>query len=79
MSTNYSHTKCPKCESTSFEMVEDAPNNAKYKFYYIRCSSCSTFLHACDFFNNNALLEELKVEVKSIKETCERIKRIVDK
>lgn len=47
--TNYSGTKCPKCEKTSFEMVEGAPTNSTYKYFYIRCSSCKTFLSVVEY------------------------------
>ena len=44
MATNYSGTKCPKCESTNFEYVEDKPTNALYIKHYLRCSKCKIFL-----------------------------------
>ena len=50
---NYSGTKCPNCSKTEFELVEDTPSNSNgaeaiYKYYYLRCLSCKTFLAAFD-------------------------------
>lgn len=56
MATNYSGSKCPKCEKTSFEMVDDAPAKSKYKFMYIRCSNCKTIIGVTEFFNSGQLL-----------------------
>lgn len=60
MPFNYSHTKCSKCGHTSFELVEDAPTKSSYKMWYLRCSSCNTFLQALDYYNVNAQLGEIK-------------------
>lgn len=60
MPFNYSHTKCPKCERTTFELVEDAPAKSGYKMWYLRCSSCHTFLQALDYYNVNVQLDDIK-------------------
>ncbi len=60
MPFNYSHTKCPKCGHTSFELVEDAPSHSNFKMWYMRCSSCKTFLHASSYININSQIEEVK-------------------
>lgn len=56
---NTSGTKCPKCENSNFEIVEDYPSESSFKYYYIRCSSCKTFLQALPFFNTNETLEKI--------------------
>ena len=56
---NYSHSKCPKCEHTSFELAEDAPLNATHKLYYIRCTSCKTIVGALPYLDTNALIQKL--------------------
>lgn len=61
---NYSGTKCPKCQSTQFELKEDTPNNSNWRYQYLRCSSCYTFLAVLPFNNTNVLLEN---EFKKIK------------
>ena len=39
---NYSGTKCPKCENTSFEEVTDSPSKSLIMINFIRCVSCKT-------------------------------------
>lgn len=51
MAQNYSGTKCPHCEKVGFELVEDAPYKSKFKFYYIRCMSCHTFLGVVEYMH----------------------------
>jgi hypothetical protein len=57
--TNYSGTKCPKCESKNFELAEDAPNSSRFKFYYLRCSSCKTFLALVPYYDTNSKIDKL--------------------
>ncbi|HEV3223283.1 MAG TPA: hypothetical protein VGZ90_10405 [Puia sp.] len=62
--TNYSRTKCPKCELMIFEVVEDIPNDSAgglpaYKYCYLRCSNCKTFLAAFDFAPIGKLITEI--------------------
>lgn len=64
---NYSGTKCPKCESISFELVEDTPTKSNYKYYYLRCSSCRTFLTTEQYLNTNAMLQDIEKDLDKIK------------
>jgi phage FluMu protein Com len=64
---NTSGTKCPKCDKTSFELVEDFPSKAAFKMQYIRCSSCNTFLQALSYLNTNALIETLQADIEKLK------------
>lgn len=65
--TNYSNTKCPKCEKTIFELVEDAPNNSLYKYFYMRCSACKTFLSMVEYLPFAQRLELMNEDLKKIK------------
>jgi predicted nucleic-acid-binding Zn-ribbon protein len=56
---NTSGTKCPKCENSNFELSEDFPTESAFRFYYIRCSSCKTFLQALPFHDTNTLLGKI--------------------
>jgi|GEM_PF-2250600 len=64
---NKSWTKCPKCERKQFELVEDYPTGSRYKFWYMRCSSCKTFLQALPYFSESGKLEEIAEDIKKIK------------
>jgi len=57
--TNYSFSKCPKCEQTGFELVEDTPYKSEYKMWYLRCMSCKTLVTALEYYDINSRLEKL--------------------
>ncbi|MDP4150454.1 MAG: hypothetical protein Q8943_13670, partial [Bacteroidota bacterium] len=62
--TNYSGTKCPKCEASTFELTHDVPHSSDgkqstYRYYYLRCSKCKTFLSAFDFIAVGGVIEKI--------------------
>jgi len=59
MSTNYSNSKCPSCNNSSFEMIEETPKGSSFKLMFIRCKSCKTVVGVTDYFNTNFLLKKL--------------------
>ena len=67
MTNNYSFTKCPKCDKTQFEFIEDTPTNSNWKYYYLRCSSCKTFLQVLPFHDTNSKIERLQEDINKIK------------
>ena len=64
---NSSGTKCPKCENTSFEFVDDFPTKGAFRMYYIRCSSCKVFLQAIPFQNTNTMIENMQADINKLK------------
>ena len=64
---NYSNTKCPKCEATRFELAEDIPSKSNFKLFYLRCSSCKTFLASLDYYSNSLIIEDLEKVKKALK------------
>jgi hypothetical protein len=67
MSANHSLTKCPKCDKTIFELVEDFPLNSRVKFWYMRCHSCRTFLYASPYQDTNTLISSLQADIDKLK------------
>lgn len=59
MRTNYSGTQCPKCENTSFELVEDTPRESSFKMMFVRCCSCNTAVGIVDYYNAGYLVKQL--------------------
>ncbi len=59
MSTNYSNSKCPKCESTNFEVVEDTPENSNWKMFFLRCSSCKTLISTHEYMNIGYMVNKM--------------------
>ncbi len=66
-SPNSSWTKCPKCDKTQFELVEDVPTGTTWVHLYLRCSSCKTFLQMVPYDNTNVLLETMQKDINKIK------------
>lgn len=65
---NTTGTKCPKCESTKLEISpEDHPLQSEFKMYYIRCSSCKTFLQAIPCHDTNALIANMQEDIDKLK------------
>ena len=64
---NSSQTKCPKCEHTSFELVEDTPTGTEWTHLYLRCSKCKTFLQMVPYSNTNVLIDNLQKDITKIK------------
>ena len=58
---NYSGTKCPKCENTSFETINDTPTHSEFKLTYIRCTSCKTFISCLEHYNIGNTLNRLAI------------------
>lgn len=56
---NYSGSKCPKCEKTSFEVVEETPSKSNFKLEFVRCSYCKMVVGVLEYFNNGELLYKL--------------------
>ena len=61
---NHSWTKCPKCEKMQFELIEDFPTNSQRKMWYMRCSSCKTFLQALPYHDTNHLIGKILTYLK---------------
>ncbi len=53
------NSKCPKCESSSFEVEYETPKNSNFKLLFVCCSSCGTVVGVLDYYNIGAMLEKL--------------------
>lgn len=65
--TNYSMTKCSHCEKIGFELVEDTPVNSNWKYMYLRCQHCKTFLAILPWNNTNILIDNIQTDIFKIK------------
>lgn len=52
-------SRCPKCEASKFEIIENVPTGSAYKFMFIQCSSCGTVVGVTEYFNAGALLHKI--------------------
>jgi hypothetical protein len=58
------HSKCPKCENTEFEVVNEKPVNSNYELIFIRCTKCFTTVGVIDYYNVGALIKKLATKLK---------------
>ena len=61
---NHSGTKCPHCQETIFELTEDIPSDSTgekpaYRYVYLRCAKCKTFLSAFDYAPIGELIDRM--------------------
>lgn len=64
MSVNYSGSKCPRCQSTSFEIAEETPSKSNFILSFVRCSLCKTVVGVNDFYNIGRLIHDLAKRLK---------------
>jgi len=56
-------SKCPKCDDTSFELVEaNIRNNASPK-YFVQCSSCGAVVNTIEYFATTDLFKSLEKKI----------------
>lgn len=59
-----SQSKCPKCESSEFEAINDKPVNSNYEVIFIRCNNCKTVVGVLDYYNVGTLIKKLAQKLK---------------
>lgn len=58
MAKNYSGSKCPSCESSNFELIDDTPINSS-KISFVRCCSCKHVVGVLDAADIGYLIKKL--------------------
>jgi uncharacterized Zn finger protein len=53
-------SRCAKCGGTSFELAEANIKHARFKHYFVQCSSCGAVVSVEPSVNVNYQLEEVK-------------------
>ena len=57
-------SKCPRCENTEFEAVNEKPVNSNYEIIFIRCTKCRTVIGTLDYYNVGTLVKKLAEKLK---------------
>ena len=57
-------SKCPKCENTEFEVVNETPVNSNFALIFIRCANCHTVVGVIDYYNVGTLVKKLAGKLK---------------
>ena len=59
-------SKCPKCDSTYFEVETKQPSKSNYKLMFVQCSSCGCVVGTMDYWNIGTKIIELEKKIDSI-------------
>lgn len=57
-------SRCPKCETTEFEVVNETPVNSNYELIFVRCTQCQTVVGVIDYYNVGTLIKKLAQKLK---------------
>ncbi len=58
-----STSKCPHCQKSGFEAVEEEPRGANFKTIFIRCQWCKTVVGVTEYYNCGTLIHNLAKEL----------------
>lgn len=61
-------SKCPKCDSTQFEVQENSPVGSRFKIIFVQCSRCGCVVGVTDYRNIGYEVQEVKQELQAIKQ-----------
>lgn len=69
-------SKCGHCGNFAFEVKEVSPNGARFKYFFIQCTSCGVPVTAVEFLNIGAEIGFVKDKLdgleKQIKKSDEK-------
>ena len=57
------YSKCPKCESNFFEVVENSPSYCNYKLLFVQCSKCGSVVGVMDYWNIGTVVKSIEEKV----------------
>ena len=60
------YSKCPKCESTSFEVQMNSPLYSNFKLSFVQCSKCGCVIGAMDYENIGRRIDDLEKKIDNI-------------
>ena len=52
-------SKCIKCDSTQFELVQHSPSKSTFKLVFTQCAKCGGVVGVTEFYNIGDKLEKL--------------------
>lgn len=59
-------SRCPHCESTTFEVTTQEPYHSNYKLVFVQCSRCGAPFSAQPYFNEFDKLVQIEERIKGI-------------
>ena len=59
-------SSCTKCNSHSFELIENSPLNSDFKVWFVQCSSCGCVVGVLPYFDIASLIYTQNEAIKKI-------------
>lgn len=53
------HSVCGKCGNTTWKLEEQAPQNSRFKMWFVQCSKCNVPVAAVDFWPVGSLVKQI--------------------
>ena len=66
-------SKCGSCGGMLWEIGEESPMESRFKFFFVRCTSCKVPIGVVEYFNPHADIEALKKKVEALENTVDTI------
>ena len=66
-------SRCAKCNSSFFELVEQSPQNANYKIWFVQCSQCGSPVGAMEYFTAWTQMNRIDKKIDSLESKLNRI------
>ena len=70
-------SKCAKCNSFSFELVEQAPKGSKYKLFFVQCALCGAPVGVLEYFNSGVQIENTNKRIQSLENKIDNIEYLL--
>ena len=71
-------SKCIKCGGTIFELREANIQNARYKMYFVQCSSCGGVVGAIPFYDPGIEAHQVNEKIDKVKSALDDISYDID-
>lgn len=66
-------SKCTKCSSFSFELVEQSPVGSNYKLFFVQCSMCGGPVGVLEYFSSNAQIGKVAKQIENLERKIDQI------
>ena len=70
-------SKCGKCNSFSFELVEQAPVGSNYKLFFVQCSLCKVPIGVLEYFNSGAEIGKVDKRIQSLERKIDNLEYLL--
>jgi hypothetical protein len=59
-------SNCAKCGGMQFKLVEQSPQDSRFKVFFVQCSACNVPIGVMDYNNASVMLENIDKKILDI-------------